>query len=142
MLLERLIAKGVPIDGFAAQGHIKPFVAPFNQEIYSKFLAQISSLGLRMVLSEFDVADKGGDPDPAKRDVQIASATKTFLDVFLANSKTTGMLTWGLSDRGSWLSTSPSYEWPDGQLVRGLHTTRTCTKADLVRYSIESIECT
>ena len=31
-----------------------------------------------------------------------------------------GVLTWGLSDRYSWLSNYPDYKWPDGQLSRGL----------------------
>jgi endo-1,4-beta-xylanase len=30
------------------------------------------------------------------------------------------VLSWGLSDRYSWLSTYPEYRWPDGQKSRGL----------------------
>lgn len=120
LLVDRLLSKGAPLNGFAVQGHIKPFLVPFNQEKYAKFLADVRSLGLKIIVSEFDVIDRGGDPDTAKRDIAVASATKAFLDVVLDNPATTSVLTWGLSDKYSWLSADPGYRWPDGQLSRGL----------------------
>jgi endo-1,4-beta-xylanase len=119
-LLEKLKKQGVPIDGFGVQGHLKPFLEHFDEEIFAAFLRDIAGLGLKIMITELDATDHPGPADPAQRDVAIASLTRRFLDVSLDNSATIGVLTWGLSDRYSWLSMDPSRKWPDGQLSRGL----------------------
>jgi endo-1,4-beta-xylanase len=119
-LLDRLKAKNVPIDGFGIQGHLKPYRDSFDQEVFAKFLKELEGYDLKLMITEFDVADIQGPADPAKRDAEIAAVTKSFLDVALASPAMTGVLTWGLSDRYSWLSSYPDYKWPDGQLSRVL----------------------
>jgi endo-1,4-beta-xylanase len=119
-LLEKLKKQNVPIDGFGVEGHIKPFMQHFNEDIYARFLREVEGMGLKIMVTELDVADRGGPADVAKRDAEVASATRRFLDVSLANPAMLGVLTWGLSDRYSWLSEEPKYKWPDGQLSRGL----------------------
>lgn len=122
-LCERLRAKRVPIDAVGIQGHLKAFREPFDERIFARFLADIRSLGLKVMVTEFDVADIGGPTDIVKRDAEVASLTRRFMDVLFDNPNTIGMLTWGLSDRYSWLSHpiwGADYRWPDGQLSRGL----------------------
>ncbi|WP_375195453.1 endo-1,4-beta-xylanase [Sphingobium sp.] len=119
-LLDRLKARDVPIDAIGIQGHLKPFREGFNQAVFARFLDQLRGYGLTFSVTEFDVADRGGPPNPDKRDQQIASVAKAFLDVALDNPAMRSILCWGLSDRYSWLSNFPDYKWPDGQLSRGL----------------------
>jgi endo-1,4-beta-xylanase len=119
-LLEKLKKQNVPIDAFGVQGHLKPFKEHFDEEIYARFLHEIESFGLKIMITELDVADRDGPADVAKRDADVASITRRFLDVSIANPAMLGILTWGLSDRYSWLSEEPKYKWPDGQLSRGL----------------------
>ena len=119
-LLDRLMARNVPIDAIGIQGHLTPFKEPFSQPVFARFLDQLRGYGLGLAVTEFDVADRGGPPDPDKRDKDVASVAKAFLDVALDNPAMRSVLCWGLSDRYSWLSNYKDYKWPDGQLSRGL----------------------
>ncbi|MBZ5763443.1 endo-1,4-beta-xylanase [Rhizobium sp. VS19-DR104.2] len=119
-LLDRLLSKNVPIDGFGIQGHMKPFRDAFDEKVFSKFLDDLAGYGLKLMITEFDVADKWGPTSTADRDAGVAALTKSFLDVALSKASMKGVLTWGLTDKYSWLSSDPQYKWPDGQLVRGL----------------------
>lgn len=119
-LLDRLEARKAPVDAVGIQGHLKPFREGFSQEIFARFLKDVSDRGLRLSITEFDIADRGGPPNPDKRDREVAAVGKAFLDVAFDNPATQALLCWGLSDRYSWLSNYPEYKWPDGQLSRGL----------------------
>ncbi|AMK18237.1 MULTISPECIES: endo-1,4-beta-xylanase [Sphingobium] len=119
-LLDRLMGRGVPIDAVGIQGHLKPYKERFNERQFAEFLRTLSGYGLKLSITEFDVADRGGPPSPDKRDREVASMAKAFLDVALDNPAMESILCWGLSDRYSWLSNFPEYKWPDGQLSRGL----------------------
>ena len=119
-LLDRLMGRGVPVDAIGIQGHLKPYKEPFNQRQFADFLQKLSGYGLKIAVTEFDIADRGGPPNPDKRDREVASIAKAFLDVALDNPATQSLLCWGVSDRDSWLSRYPDYKWPDGQLSRGL----------------------
>ncbi|KKW92809.1 MULTISPECIES: endo-1,4-beta-xylanase [Sphingobium] len=119
-LLDRLMARNVPVDAVGIQGHLKPYKEGFDQAVFARFLEQLSGYGLALSVTEFDVADKGGPPNPDKRDGEIASVAKAFLDVALDNPAMRSVLCWGLSDRYSWLSNYPDYKWSDGQLSRVL----------------------
>ena len=119
-LIERLKKQNAPIDAFGVQGHLKPYKKRFDEEVYARFLNEVTGFGLKLMVTEFDVADRGGPDSPAVRDADVAAITRSFLDVSLANPAMLGVLTWGLSDRYSWLSNYPDYKWPDGQLSRGL----------------------
>jgi endo-1,4-beta-xylanase len=119
-LLDRLMRRGVPIDAIGIQGHLKPYKERFSQQRFASFLRTLSGYGLKLSITEFDIADRGGPPSPDKRDQEVAAVAKAFLDVALDNPAMMSILCWGLSDRYSWLSNFPEYKWPDGQLSRGL----------------------
>ena len=119
-LLDRLMARGAPIDAVGIQGHLKPYKEKFSERQFASFLRTLSGYGLKLSITEFDIADRGGPPSPDKRDREVAAVAKAFLDVALDNPAMDSILCWGLSDRYSWLSNFPEYKWPDGQLSRGL----------------------
>lgn len=119
-LLERALGRGVPIDALGIQGHLKPFRERFDERVFARFLDELRGMGLRIAVTEFDIADRGGASDVAQRDAQVATVGRAFLDVALDSPVMESVLSWGLADRYSWLSTYPEYRWPDGQLSRGL----------------------
>lgn len=119
-LLDRLMSRGVPVDAIGIQGHLKPYKETFNQRLFADFLETLSGYGLKLAITELDIADRGGPPNPDKRDREVAAFAKAFLDVALDNPAMGSVLCWGVSDRDSWLSKYPEYKWPDGQLSRGL----------------------
>lgn len=119
-LLEGALSRGVPIDALGVQGHLKPFREPFDERTFASFLDQVRGMGLAIAITEFDIADRGGPADVTQRDAQVAAVGRAFLDVALDSPVMGSVLSWGLSDRYSWLSTYPEYRWPDGQKSRGL----------------------
>ncbi|WP_182422178.1 endo-1,4-beta-xylanase [Aureimonas sp. ME7] len=119
-LIERLRARDVPIDGFAIQGHLKPFQASFEPEVFARFMRELEGFGLQTMVSELDVADIDGPDDPGKRDAEVAAVTKSFLDTALSFRSMTGVLCWGISDRYSWMSDIAPYKRADGTRSRVL----------------------
>ncbi|WP_404337267.1 endo-1,4-beta-xylanase [Sphingomonas sp. MMS12-HWE2-04] len=119
-LLERLLARGVPVQALGVQGHLKPFQEGFDERVFANFLDEVRGMGLKIAITEFDLADRGGPLDIDQRDAEVAAVGRAFLDVALDNPAVGSVLTWGLSDRYSWLSTYEGYRWPDGELSRGL----------------------
>ncbi|MGK6319193.1 endo-1,4-beta-xylanase [Sphingomonas sp. DT-204] len=119
-LLERLLARGVPVDALGIQGHLKPFREGFSEKVFADFLAEVRGMDLGIAITEFDIADRGGPGRVDLRDADVAAVGRAFLDVALDNRAVGPVLSWGLSDRYSWLSTYPEYRWPDGQFSRGL----------------------
>lgn len=119
-LLERLKSRNVPVDGLGIQGHLKAYGYHFDENKFSRFLDDVGAMGLKVIITELDVADIGGPRNTELRDADVAALTKRFLDVAFSKPFTLGCLTWGLSDRYSWLSKMWRYKWADGSLSRGL----------------------
>lgn len=103
-LLEGLKSKGVPIHALGMQAHLGVDASKnFNPQKLSDFLKDVASLGLKIMITELDVSEKH-DLDIATRDQAIASVYKDFLSVMLDEPAVTTVITWGLSDRYTWLS--------------------------------------
>ena len=95
--LSAALARGVPIDALGLQGHIRAFGTPVDQAKLRVFLAQVKSMGLRILVTEHDVDDSGGPSDVTLRDRAVADASRRFLDVMI-DGGTIAVLTWGLTD--------------------------------------------
>jgi endo-1,4-beta-xylanase len=124
-LLERLKKVGVPLDAVGIQAHLDLSKGPLKEKIISKFLDDVAGFGLDIVISELDVKECDFAASLAERDKRVALETKRYLDVALSNSATRGVITWGLSDKHSWLQTEAStsrkaFTADDPSLNRGL----------------------
>ena len=115
-LLDRLLAARAPIDAVGLQSHLKLSSCCFRQEVYRRFLGEIEKRGLKILITELDVLDNGAPSDIAGRDRAVADAYKRLLDVALDNRAVIAVVTWGLSDRFTWLTPrfNPSFARPDG----------------------------
>lgn len=102
-LLERLRARGVPVQAVGIQAHLKAGDA-FDARAFAAFLARIAALGLAIEITELDVDDRALAADAAVRDRAIADLVRRFLDVCLAERATRVLLTWGLADHHSWMN--------------------------------------
>ena len=102
-LLSRLKAQGVPVQGLGFQAHLEAGV-DVDQTRLARFFADVAGLGIKIVVTELDVRDNRIAGDAATRDAAVASHTRAFMDVVLACPAVMGVMSWGLSDRRSWLN--------------------------------------
>ncbi len=117
-LLSRLKASGTPIHALGIQAHLNGSETRFNPNLLREFLADVASLGLKILITELDVEDKDLPADLALRDRRVAQVYQDYLSVVLDEPAVIAVLTWGLSDRYSWLSNYAAR--PDGLPVRPL----------------------
>jgi endo-1,4-beta-xylanase len=104
-LLTKLKAKGTPIHALGIQSHL---LARFNKDFdgkkFRKFLSDVASLGLKIIISELDVSDVDLPQSIEVRDRIVAESYYQFLSVVLDEPAVTTVINWGLSDRYTWLS--------------------------------------
>jgi endo-1,4-beta-xylanase len=104
--LDALHAARVPIDAVGLQSHLR-LAEPFDERSYAAFLGQIAARGLRIVVTELDVLDIGAPAAAGPRDQAVAAMYRRYLDTVLGERAVIAVVTWGLSDRYTWLR--PSY---------------------------------
>lgn len=102
-LLTELKKRNVPVHGLGIQCHLK-VGNNFNAPIFRKFLSDIAALGMRISLTEFDIDDQRLPAAIADRDHQVADHARRFLDTALDEPAVKRLLTWGISDKETWLN--------------------------------------
>jgi endo-1,4-beta-xylanase len=105
-LLSRLKSSGVPVQGLGLQSHLEAGVKDLDQKRLADFCNDVAGLGLKIVVTELDVRDNRLPADTATRDTAVASHARAYLDAVLSCPAVMGVLTWGLSDRRTWLNDS------------------------------------
>lgn len=104
-LLERLKSNGTPVHALGIQGHIGRRSWNESQATNLRnFLRDVASLGLKILVTEMDVTDKSLPLDTVARDRIIAGVYEDYLSIVLDEPAVIAVLTWGLSDRYTWLS--------------------------------------
>ncbi|WP_162944112.1 MULTISPECIES: endo-1,4-beta-xylanase [unclassified Rhizobium] len=119
-LIDRLLARNVPINGFGMEAHLAGFGVDYSQKVIADFVRELTTRGLEVLVTELDISDRSGPRDPLVRDTGVASLTKLFLDAVFSVEGAKGCLTWGISDKYSWLSVTPRFNREDGLRSRGL----------------------
>jgi endo-1,4-beta-xylanase len=102
-LLERMKQAGTPVDALGVQAHLDIGRYPFSPEKLRRFLAEVAAMGLEIQITELDVTDERAPASLAERDQLIADEYRRFLDVALDEPAVRQVITWGLSDRHSWI---------------------------------------
>ena len=122
-LIDGFKKRGVPLDAIGLQSHLfYEDMQHFDEKAFGSFLDEIASRGLQIMLTELDCVDNGAPSDIAARDTAVASVYRRYLDVALANRAVTSVITWGVSDRMSWIISvgDPRTKRPDGLRPRPL----------------------
>lgn len=119
-VLDGLLSDGVPVHALGIQAHLHAarFSEKFDAEAYEMFLSDVARRGLKILITELDVLDDGLPADPKKRDDAVASVYSRYLDAALQQPNITAVMTFGLSDRYTWLQ--EDYPRSDGALRRPL----------------------
>jgi endo-1,4-beta-xylanase len=116
-LLTRLKKNNVPVHALGIQSHLFADTNACN-ESYKRFLHEISDLGLGIMITEMDVREKNVPAEIGIRDRIIASQYYKYLSFMLQFPAVKTVITWGLSDRYTWITTHDPR--PDGIPVRPL----------------------
>jgi endo-1,4-beta-xylanase len=110
-LLERMRRSGTPVDAVGVQAHLSCAGGPpFSAARLRRFLADVAALGLTIQITELDVTDENAPADEAHRDRLVADTYSRFLDTALDEPAVKMVVTWGLSDRHSWIVRKETHE--------------------------------
>lgn len=117
-LLERLKSNGTPVHALGIQAHLGNRAVQSKFTKLRKFLSDVANLGLKILVTEMDTIDKNLPQDSKVRDRIVAGIYEDYLSVVLDELAVIAVVTWGLSDRYTWLSTKQPRQ--DGLPVRPL----------------------
>lgn len=119
-VLDGLLAADVPVHAFGIQAHLAAgdFAQKFDREGYRGFLADLADRGMKILVTEVDVLDDGLPAEIAIRDAAVADTYARYLDVTLDEPAVAFLMTFGLSDRFTWLE--EDYPRDDGAERRPL----------------------
>ncbi len=126
-LLEGFRKRGTPVDALGIQSHIEIFaidpatgVGPYAEREWRKFLDEVTGMGYRLLITEFDVKDKALTANIAQRDEKVADFARRYFDLMLDyDAKLDDVLAWGMVDKFNWLQGFDPAKRADGQEVRG-----------------------
>ncbi|QUL37979.1 endo-1,4-beta-xylanase [Erythrobacter sp. JK5] len=126
-LLEGMKKRGVPCDALGIQSHIEIFeidpatgVGPYDEAGWRRFLDDVTGMGYRLLITEFDVKDAALPGDIALRDAKVADYTRRYFDLMLEyDDHLDDILAWGMVDASNWLQYFEPAARPDGLEVRG-----------------------
>jgi endo-1,4-beta-xylanase len=95
----------VPVQALGIQAHLLAdhFGERFNAVKYRAFLREVADRGLKILITEMDVTDDGLPADRTIRDRGVADVYARYLDVTLQEPSVRVLMTFGLSDRYTWL---------------------------------------
>ena len=104
-VLRRMKTDNVPLDALGIQSHIHaPAKASFKKGV-RELLDGAKALGLQVYVTELDVNDDAVTVDDiTKRDEIVADVYRDYLANVLDGSEVKAVLTWGATDRNSWLN--------------------------------------
>jgi endo-1,4-beta-xylanase len=109
-LLRRMVEQEVPLDAVGIQSHIHAASPYAIGRGLTDYIEAIRTMGLKVYLTELDVnEDDVPYDDVARRDQAVAAAYREFLRIALANPAVKLLLTWGVSDRRTWLNDGPTH---------------------------------
>lgn len=110
-LLRRLQQRGVPLHAVGIQAHIKAGSPSSIGKGLAEYIESVRLMGLEVYLTELDVnEDDLLFEDVARRDHEVANTYRSLLSVALANPAVKSVLTWGVSDRRTWLNDGPTHQ--------------------------------
>ena len=115
--LKDLLSRGVPVQAIGLQSHLVGDHANIAGPHFRRFLAQVSDMGLKILVTELDVRDQNLPGEISARDQAVGQQYYNFLNTVLAQKAVIGVFTWGLSDRYTWIR---KYARADGLPVRPL----------------------
>lgn len=128
-LLSRLKNKNVPLHAVGLQAHLQ---TEKRSRALAKFCAEVKKMELEILITELDIWDNFLVNDVQKTDQLAATTTQKFFELLMPLVRPKQILTWGLSDRYSWLSSKDlNKKNYFGKHVRGLPLDDNCHRKQM-----------
>jgi endo-1,4-beta-xylanase len=116
-MLRSLRDRDVPLHGLGLQAHL--FASrTIDRDGLQDFLKDVAELKLDVLITELDVIDCELPNKVSERDAMVAGFAGQFLEAVCDVIRPKAILTWGLSDRYTWVPTY--FKRPDGMPNRPL----------------------
>jgi endo-1,4-beta-xylanase len=107
-LLRGMQKLGVPIDALGVQSHISAGTGKDGSPTYGaglrNLIATVRGMGLKVLLTEMDVNDRALPAAIPARDAAVAEVYASYLKMTLADPAVIALLTWGITDKYTWLN--------------------------------------
>lgn len=103
-LLRSLRDRDVPLHALGLQSHLFADRA-LDREALQAFLSEVVALNLDVLITELDVIDYELPADVGERDARVAAIARDYLETVCEVVSPKAILTWGLSDRYTWVPT-------------------------------------
>lgn len=117
-LVRGLLERGAPLDAVGIQAHMQ-MREPFRPEPFIAFIRELRALGLAVSITELDVREPDVlAPTVEQRDALVAQYVEMVVRAAVEGGVRT-IITWGLTDRDSWLVSQPAVARADGFATRG-----------------------
>ncbi|MBY0338631.1 MAG: endo-1,4-beta-xylanase [Acetobacteraceae bacterium] len=118
-VVRRLVERRAPLDAIGIQAHLQ-LRNPFSPAPFIAFVRALRELGLAVMITELDVREADALPDGvAARDAAVAERVQAFVAAAIEGGART-VITWGLTDRDSWLVRQADVARRDGVTTRPL----------------------
>ena len=118
LLVRRFKARGIPIDAVGVQSHLSA-TDPVPGSGLRDFVRELRSMDIQVFITEMDINEHKLDGSVEERDAVIARIYKDYATMMLAEPNVTALLTWGITDRYTWLN-GAKWARPDGKPQRSL----------------------
>jgi endo-1,4-beta-xylanase len=118
MLVRRMVARRIPIDAVGVQSHLAAGSKPGAG--LRDFVRELGRMGLQVFVTEMDVNEQKLEGSVAERDAAVAELYKDYLTMMMAEPNVTAVLTWGITDRYTWLNNDQKHLRADGKPQRPL----------------------
>ncbi|MGO9640484.1 MAG: endo-1,4-beta-xylanase [Candidatus Acidiferrales bacterium] len=118
-LLRWFRKKDIPLHAVGIQSHLTASLVPPTWKGLNHFLNQVQDLGLDVYVTEMDVEDLELPGDIPARDRMVADLYRNYLEDVLKHPSVKAVLTWGFTDKYSWLNRS-RHQRPDNLPKRPL----------------------
>ncbi len=103
-LLRRLRDRDVPLHAVGLQSHLFGDRA-LDRDGLQAFLREVAALKLDVLITELDVIDHAFPADIGERDARVAATARDYLQTVFEVVHPKALLTWGLTDRYTWVPT-------------------------------------
>ena len=118
LALVRRLHKSSLIDAVGVQSHLSAGDDVSGAGL-GDFVRELRGMGLQVFITELDVNTQKAQGTADARDTEVAGIYREYLTHMLAERNVTAVLTWGITDRYTWLN-GPKYARSDGQPQRPL----------------------